>query len=82
MPKNKIQFQKGLSLPEFLAQYSSEDQCRAALFKMRWPKGYVCPKCGHTACSEIRPGSSINAVHAGFRHRLYKEPFFQPPNCL
>ena len=54
MPKNKIQFQKGLSLPEFLAQYSSEDQSRAALFKMRWPKGYVCPKCGHSACSEIR----------------------------
>ena len=54
MTKNKIQFQKGLSLPEFLAQYSTEEQCRAALFKMRWPNGFVCPKCAHTSYSDIR----------------------------
>ncbi|MGD9949798.1 MAG: transposase [Desulfobulbus sp.] len=54
MPKNKIQFQKGLSLPEFLARYSSEGQCRDALLKLRWPKKIVCPKCGHAACSVIQ----------------------------
>ncbi len=53
MAKNKIQFQKGLSLPRFLSQYGTEKQCRKALFKMRWPQGYRCPKCGHTGYCEI-----------------------------
>lgn len=54
MAKNTIQFQKGLSLSEFLSQYGTEEQCRAALFRMRWPKGFLCPRCGHDQCSEIR----------------------------
>ena len=47
MAKNKIQFQKGLSLPDFLACYGTEEQCRKKLFNLRWPKGFVCPECGH-----------------------------------
>ena len=47
MAKNKIQFQKGLSLPRFLATYGTEEQCHQALFTMRWPQGFRCPKCGH-----------------------------------
>ena len=49
MAKNKIQFQKGLSLPRFLSQYGTEEQCREALFKMRGLQGFRCPKCGHLA---------------------------------
>ena len=47
MPKNKIQFQKGLSLQRFHQLYGAEEQCRAMLFKYRWPNGFTCPKCGH-----------------------------------
>lgn len=46
MPKNKIQFQKGLSLSQFLMFYGTEDNCRKRLFTMRWPQGYSCPQCG------------------------------------
>ena len=46
MPKNKIQFQKGLSLPRFLSSYGTEKQCEEALYSMRWPQGLVCPDCG------------------------------------
>ena len=45
MARNKVQFQKGLSMPAFLAAYGTEDQCQAALAKWRWPDGFVCPKC-------------------------------------
>jgi hypothetical protein len=45
--KNEMQFQAGLSLPVFLAQYGSEEQCRAALMKQRWPEGFRCPQYGH-----------------------------------
>jgi transposase-like protein len=48
MAKNRVQFQEGLSLPEFLAAYRSEAQCAEALFTWRWPRGFVCPTCGHT----------------------------------
>jgi ribosomal protein L37AE/L43A/transposase-like protein len=40
-----IQFQKGLSLPEFHATYGTERKCLAALVKARWPDGFVCPEC-------------------------------------
>jgi transposase-like protein len=45
MAQNRIQFQKSLSLPELLNSYGTEAQCAAALEKMRWPQGYVCPDC-------------------------------------
>jgi len=35
MAMNKIQFQAGLSLHEFLRQYGTEAQCEAALFAAR-----------------------------------------------
>lgn len=62
MPMNRIQFQRGLSLPEFLDQYGTEPCCEAALQAARWPHGFVCPACGHTSSSEFRRG----------RHRLWQ----------
>ena len=48
MARNGIQFQKGLSLPEFQRLYGTEGQCEAALEKARWPDGFRCPRCdGH-----------------------------------
>jgi transposase-like protein len=43
-----IQFQKGISLAAFQKLYGTEDKCRAALLKDRWPRGFVCPRCGST----------------------------------
>lgn len=48
MSINKIQFQKGLSMAEFMEQYGTEDQCHAALVASRWPSGFVCAECGGT----------------------------------
>lgn len=45
MQKNKIQFQKGLSLSAFLENYGTEEQCFKELVKLRWPDGFNCPKC-------------------------------------
>ena len=46
MARNAVQFQKGLSEPQFLSLYGTEAQCRAIVFASRWPNGFVCPACG------------------------------------
>lgn len=51
MTTNRLQFQSGLSLKEFLDQYGTEAQCEAALQKARWPSGFICPECqGSSYC--------------------------------
>ena len=39
MGRNSIQFQKGLSVPEFQRLYGTEAQCEETLAHMRWPDG-------------------------------------------
>ena len=46
MPKNRVRFQKGLSLARFLQDYGTEPQCEQALFHARWPDGLSCTRCG------------------------------------
>ena len=46
MPMNRVQFQKGMSLGEFIARYGTEEACERELEAMRWPRGFVCPGCG------------------------------------
>lgn len=53
MARNKVQFQKGLSLNEFLKQYGTEEQCFDALYALRWPDGFRCPFCGHDQCCQL-----------------------------
>ena len=31
---------------EFEARFSTEDACREYLFRLRWPEGFCCPRCG------------------------------------
>jgi transposase-like protein len=47
MTMNRVQFQRGLSMSEFLDQYGTEEACEAALVAQRWPKGFRCPLCGN-----------------------------------
>jgi len=36
------------TLDEFNARFGSEEACRAYLFHLRWPDGFVCPRCQTT----------------------------------
>jgi ribosomal protein L37AE/L43A len=46
MPMNRVQFQPGLSMAEFVRRYGTEQQCERALIDHRWPSGFICPRCG------------------------------------
>jgi hypothetical protein len=54
---NRIQFQPGLSLPAFLAQFGTDAQCEAALEQARWPEGFRCPECGHPQADILHVGA-------------------------
>ena len=43
---------ESITFEEFRTRFSTEDACRAELFRFRFPNGFVCPKCG---CTEYYP---------------------------
>jgi hypothetical protein len=47
MAMNKVQFQKGLKLSDFMNNYGTEEKCEAAVAATRWPDGFSCPHCRH-----------------------------------
>jgi hypothetical protein len=57
MPMNRIQFQPGLSLPRFTAQFGTEALCEAELERLRWPEGFRCPKCDHPQAYILHVGA-------------------------
>ncbi len=56
MAMNRVQFQAGLSMAEFLDRYGSEAKCESALAAARWPDGFRCPACGATEHSTFVRG--------------------------
>ena len=69
MSMNRIQFQHGISLPEFLKQYGTEAQCEVAVEKARWPQGFVCPYCADTHCSIFKLGAHNMYQCSACRHQ-------------
>jgi transposase-like protein len=65
MAMNRIQFQHGMSLPEFLHRFGSEQQCAEAVMAARWPEGFRCPGCGGAAHCVIKARAlfQCNACH-------------------
>lgn len=72
-----------LSLYDFLNRFPSEAECFQYLVKMRWPGGFICPKCGNQTayfiekhrrfqCTVCRRQTSITAgtVFHRLRHPL------------
>ncbi|MGH8111139.1 MAG: IS1595 family transposase [Rhodanobacteraceae bacterium] len=59
MAMNPVQFQKGLSMAEFIQQYGTEAKCRRALYRARWPQGFRCPACHDRRRSTFRRGRQI-----------------------
>lgn len=49
MAYNPIQFQQGMSLPDFFQAFGIESACCEAVLRARWPGGFICPRCGGAA---------------------------------
>jgi hypothetical protein len=55
--------QKGLGLHVFLEKYRIEGQCLQALYKLRWPMGYICPQRGNTMDCELKNIKYTNSTN-------------------
>ena len=53
MSINQIQFQKGLSILDYIENYGTHEQCFNAWFNLRWPNGFICPGCGCTKFCQL-----------------------------
>ena len=69
MTMNRVQFQAGLSMAEFMDRYGSEDKCEAALVESRWPDGFACPACGCGHSSSFRRESRLYFQCSACRHQ-------------
>jgi len=38
---------------EFEKRFREEEDCVVYLRRVRWPNGFICPKCGHVECYEL-----------------------------
>ncbi|MFY9511695.1 MAG: IS1595 family transposase [Rubrivivax sp.] len=68
MAYNRIQFQQGMSLPEFLQSFGTESACCEAVLRARWPDGFACPRCGGSAhCVLFSLGRPLFQCHGCHR---------------
>lgn len=59
MAMNRVQFQRGLSMHDFMDLYGTPQQCEQALVSWRWPEGYRCPSCGSASHTTFRRRSLL-----------------------
>ena len=69
MAMNRVQFQPGLSMAQFLDHYGSDEQCETALVASRWPKGFACPVCGGAQHSAFRREARLYFQCSACRHQ-------------
>ena len=69
MAMNRVQFQPGLSMAEFMDRYGTEEQCEQAVCTSRWPDDFVCPCCGMSQASSFRRQGRLYFQCAACRHQ-------------
>jgi len=79
MPINRVQFQPGLSMFEFMQRYATLAQCEAAVAAARWPDGFVCPRCQGRVVWSFRRGAQAyrECVGCGYQCSLLAGTLFQ-----
>ena len=58
---------ESITFEEFRTRFSTEDTCRAELFRLRYPNGFVCPKCAVRNITRFVDGTRSSAAPAGIR---------------
>lgn len=62
--------QESMSLIEFQNKFSTEEDCQQHLFRMRWPRGYQCPRCDHDQAYFLGPRHLYQCKSCGYQSSL------------
>ena len=52
--------QQPMSLLDFQNRFFLEEACEEHLFKLRWPEGFRCPRCGHDQVQSSRHSADLS----------------------
>lgn len=66
-PENMLEFEK---------HFATEEACREYLYQMRWPDGFICPRCNHRGFWIIQIGL-YRCKHCKFRASVTAGTIFQ-----
>ncbi len=64
------------TLIEFEKRFATEEACLDYLFKLRWPEGFRCPRCGHKEAWFMK-GDLYRCVRCHFRTSVIAGTIFQ-----
>ena len=59
--------QEAMTLLEFQEKFSTEEACLEHLRKMKWPEGFVCPRCGHDRCFDLPKRKLFQCKSCGYQ---------------
>ncbi len=66
-----------MTLLEFQKRFSSEETCLQAIYEARWPRGFICPYCGHNDGNRIRTRRSIQCCLCRRQSSITANTIFQ-----
>ena len=64
-------------LPSFNRRFGTDDACRAYLFELRWPAGFVCQKCTGRRCYAHKKRIIYECASCKKQHSLLAGTIFE-----
>lgn len=55
--------QSGMRFDKFRQRFQTNESCREYLYQLRWPRGFVCPRCGAAGGYPIKGRSEYSCKH-------------------
>jgi ribosomal protein L37AE/L43A len=68
--------QEPIGLLDFMKRFQTEEQCREFLFKLRWPDGFICPKCAHTSYYNVKNRNLYHCSKCGHQASVSANTIF------
>lgn len=68
--------QESVNFIEFMKRFQTEEQCREFLFKLRWPEGFVCPRCGSKRFCEVKNRRVCHCLNCGHQASVTANTIF------
>src|SRR2546426_12701888 len=66
------------TLADFERRFRSEEACRDYLFRVRWPEGFRCPRCGESRAWRLR-SALWQCANCAYQASLIAGRIFQDP---